>query len=148
MDNITKIKNILTQSDADFEVVRQEKPILSSQDAIGIYDFEKSAPVFILQADGELVAFIKSVSSGKINFAQLKSLLNCKKLEMAHRGIIEQQTGFEVGSIPLVGLNLPAIFDSKLLEYDYVYGGIGDAFVTLKIAPEDVKRNNNIIAIV
>jgi len=54
-------------------------------------------------------------------------------------------TGYKAGSIPLIGHNLPCVFDDCLLDYDYIYGGSGDELHTLKIAPNDVMRLNNII---
>ena len=146
MDNTECIIHFLIENGADFEVIQQDKPILSVQDAREYYDVEKIAPVFILQTDNQLIAFIKSINSGRIDFSQLKSLLNCKCVEMAKPDIIKQQVGYEVGVIPLVGLSLPAVFDNKLLDHDYIYGGIGDMFSTLKILPTDVIRLNNVIA--
>jgi prolyl-tRNA editing enzyme YbaK/EbsC (Cys-tRNA(Pro) deacylase) len=35
----------------------------------------------------------------------------------------------------MVGLALPAIFDKKLLQYSFVYGGSGQPNRTLKLAP-------------
>lgn len=54
----------------------------------------------------------------------------------------------EVGAVPLIGLSLPIVFDDSLLNFDYVYGGTGDVYTTLKINPFDVKRINNVIATV
>ena len=50
-----------------------------------------------------------------------------------------------MGSIPLVGLGLPCLFDRKLLRHDYVYGGTGDELKTLKIAPEALLKVDEII---
>ncbi len=50
-----------------------------------------------------------------------------------------------MGSIPLVGLGLPCLFDRKLLRHDYVYSGTGDELKTLKIAPEALLKVNEII---
>lgn len=64
---------------------------------------------------------------------------------MAKPDVIKQITGFEVGAMPLVGLALPVIFDDSLLKHDYVYGGTGDIYYTLKIAPADIKKLNTIM---
>ena len=75
----------------------------------------------------------------------MKAIFGFGKLKMADRKKIKSQTGYDVGSIPLVGLGLPCLFDRKLLRHDYVYGGTGDELKTLKIAPEALLKVNEII---
>ncbi len=75
----------------------------------------------------------------------MKIQLGYSKLKMASADKIEKQTGYKVGSIPIIGTNLPCIFDNRLLEFDYIYGGTGDELITLKINPHDVKRLNSVI---
>lgn len=40
---------------------------------------------------------------------------------MSHREKIEKKHGYKVGWIPLIGHELPCIFDDDLLMYDSVY---------------------------
>lgn len=54
-------------------------------------------------------------------------------------------TGYQAGAVPLIGHNLPCVLDNDLLENDFIYGGSGDEHHTLKIAPGDVLRLNNVI---
>lgn len=142
---VNEIEAFLRENNADFELLRQDKPILSAADAAGYYPVEKSAPTFVLQTDDGLIGCFVSVGSGKVDFEALKQKFGYTKLKMADKKKIERQTGYKVGSIPLIGLGLPCLFDNTLLEYDYVYGGTGDELVTLKIAPPDVMRLNKII---
>jgi prolyl-tRNA editing enzyme YbaK/EbsC (Cys-tRNA(Pro) deacylase) len=80
-----------------------------------------------------------------LDFEAMKRQFGYSKLKMADRRKVEQQIGYRVGAIPLIGHDLPCIFDDSLLKYDYIYGGTGDELVTLKIKPQDVKRLNNVI---
>ena len=64
---------------------------------------------------------------------------------MADSKKIQSPTGYSVCSIPLVGLGLPCLFDKKLLEHDFVYGGTGNELLTLKIAPTELLKANEII---
>lgn len=48
------------------------------------------------------------------------------------------------GCIPLVGLEIPCIFDKKLHCHDFVYGGTGEELLTLKIRPKDLMAVNEI----
>ncbi len=56
-------------------------------------------------------------------------------------------TGFEVGSVPMVGLDLPCVLDKSHFKYDFVYGGTGKAACTLKIEPQALQELNHVVAI-
>lgn len=145
MYTVKDLEQRLTEAQANFQLIKQDKPIHAAQDAEGYYDVEKSAPTFILQNENGLLACIVSINRGKLDFEAMKKQFGYSKLKMADRGKAEKQTGYKIGSIPLIGHDLPCIFDDGLLEYDYIYGGTGDELVTLKINPQDVKRLNNVI---
>lgn len=134
----------MLEKGAAFELLKQETPILSAEDASAYYPVHKAAPAFVLQTENGLIACIASINSGKLDFGFLKKKFGFAKLKMADKKKIAAQTGYEVGAIPLVGLELPCIFDNELLKYDYIYGGTGDELVTLKIAPIDVIRLNDV----
>lgn len=144
----TAIIGVLDENKADYEVIRQDKPIRSVKDAEGYYDVSKAAPTIVLETDRGLVAYIKSANSGKISFPKLRQVLGCTEIKLASPDSVRQKLGCDVGSVPIVGLSLPTVFDDSLLAFDYVYGGIGDVYLTLRIAPADVKRLNCVIATV
>ena len=142
---VKELDAFLRENNADFELLKQDKPILSAADAAAYYPVEKAAPTFVLQTEDGLIGCLVSVNSGRLDFETLKQKFGYTKLKMADKKKIESQTGYEVGAIPLIGLGLPCLFDNALLAYDYIYGGAGDELVTLKIAPQDVMRLNKII---
>ena len=142
---VKELEAFLRENNADFELLKQDKPILSAADAAAYYPVEKAAPTFVLQTEDGLIGCLVSVNSGRLDFETLKQKFGYTKLKMADKKKIESQTGYEVGAIPLIGLGLPCLFDNALLAYDYIYGGAGDELVTLKIAPQDVMRLNKII---
>jgi prolyl-tRNA editing enzyme YbaK/EbsC (Cys-tRNA(Pro) deacylase) len=145
MYTVKDLEKYLSEAQANFQLIKQDKPIHAAQDAKGYYDIEKSAPTFILQSDNGLLACIISINRGRLDFEAMKRQFGYSKLKMADRRKIEQQIGYGVGVIPLIGHDLPCIFDDSLLNYDYIYGGTGDELVTLKIKPQDVKRLNDVI---
>ncbi len=143
--DIKEIEDLLTSKNIQYEIIQQDKPILSALDAQGYYPIEKSAPTFVLQTENGLIGCIISFQNGRLDFDRLRQVFGFSKLKMADRKKIKSQTGYDVGAIPLVGLRLPCIFDIKLLKHDFVYGGTGDEFLTLKIAPSELLRANEII---
>jgi len=45
----------------------------------------------------------------------------------------------------MLGIELPYIVDEKLLEFPFVYGGLGEENTTLKIDPNALLKLNNVI---
>ncbi len=142
---VDEIEAFLKANHADFELLRQEKPIRSAADAAGYYPVAQAAPMFVLQTEQGLIGCIASINSGRLDLAVLKQRFGYGKLKLADPKKILAQTGYQAGSVPLVGLGLPCLFDNALLKYDYVYGGTGDELATLKIAPKDLTWLNQII---
>jgi len=145
MFSMTELRSFLIGNNSDFEILAHDSPIISTQDAAKFFDMDKLAPTLIMDTDQGLVAFIISSKRGKIDFKGLKQLLGFSKLKMADKEKVKKSTGYQTGEIPLIGHDLPCVFDNSLFEHDYIYGGSGDELHTLKIVPEDVSRLNNVI---
>jgi prolyl-tRNA editing enzyme YbaK/EbsC (Cys-tRNA(Pro) deacylase) len=144
LEHLTELETYLRTNKCDFEIIRHDEPILKTSDAAKYFDASKDAPTFVMETEQGLVAFIASAKRGRIDFKAIKEQLGFAKFKLADRDKIFAKTGYEAGSIPLVGLRLPYIFDVLLLENEYIYGGTGDALHTLKIAPGDIQRINNV----
>lgn len=147
MYSVQELERVLREAGADFQLIHQDAPILSAADAAPYYDVQKAAPTFILQSGSGLVACVLSANRGRMDLEAMKEKFGFSKLKMADRKKVLKETGYEVGTIPLIGHGLDCIFDDSLLQYDHIYGGTGDALVTLKIAPQDVKNLNHIIGV-
>ena len=145
MFSVIELRGFLKRNNSDFEILAHDTPIISTQDAAKYFDIDKAVPTFIVDTEQGFVAFVISSKRGKIDFKTMKQSLGFSKLKMADREKVQEMTGYKAGSIPLIGHNLPCVFDDCLLDYDYIYGGSGDELHTLKIAPNDVMRLNNII---
>lgn len=147
MYTVQELEKTLKEAEADFQLIRQDVPILSAADAAPYYDVRKAAPTFVLQSEKGLTACILSANRGRMDFQDMRRRFGFSKLKMADGKKVMEETGYQVGSIPLIGHGLACIFDDSLLQYDYIYGGTGDALVTLKISPQDAKALNRIIGV-
>ena len=145
MFSMIELRDFLEKNNSDFEILAHDTPIVSTQDAAKYFDVQKAAPTFIMDTEQGLVAFIISSKRGKIDFKAMMQYLGFSKLKMADKEKVQKMIEYEIGAIPLIGHNLPCVFDDCLLDYDYIYGGTGDELHTLKIIPDDVIRLNNVI---
>lgn len=144
MRNLEQLSNVLIGCNAVFSILTHDRPILSLQDAGRYFDLAKSAPTFVLDNGEQLIALFSASSRGRVDLTATAKLCGFPQLKMAKPQRILEKTGYEAGSIPLIGLEIPCIFDNRLLAFDFIYGGSGDPLHTLKIRPQDVKRLNDI----
>lgn len=135
----------LENRDADFEIIKHDTPISTVQDAKQYSNIDFAAPVFVVQSEKGIMVLITSAKRGKLDFKKISMEIGISKLKLANREIAEKETGYKIGSMPLIGSNLPCIFDKSLLNFKYIYGGSGDALHTLKIKPNDVEHLNNVV---
>ena len=147
-DRLSELARQLTDSGADFTLIRRQTPILSVQDAAGFCDPGLAAPSLVVQTEHGLMLMIVSAVRGMLDFSALKAALGFERLKLADPKRVLSQTGFVPGAIPLVGMNLPCIFDDRLRALPCIFGGSGDRLVTLKIAPEDARRLNDVRAVI
>lgn len=145
MFTISELSDYLKNEGADFELTKQDAPIFSLKDAEKYFDIDSAATALIVQTEKGLMLLIASGMRGRLDFKRLGADLGLSGLKLADKKKIEKSTGYKVGAIPLIGAALPCIFDECLLKHDFIYGGSGSEMFTLKIAPEDVKRLNDVI---
>ncbi len=145
MIDVESIEKTLFESDAEFEIICHDEAIKTKEDAKKHYKIEETAPTLILKTDKGLFSLIVSGKRNKVDFTHLKKLLKCKNLALMDKNEVKEMFKIEVGCIPLVGLDLPTIYDNKMLECDFVYGGCGDFYKTLKIRPLDLMKINNVV---
>lgn len=143
---IKEMVEILVQQNADFEILKHDKPIKSKKDAIGCFKIEETVPTLIVQTEKGFYAIIVSGERDKIDLERIRKLLNSEKIGFADKNELIKRFYIEPGRVPLIGHGLPCIIDNAISKYEYVYGGTGDFYHTLKIKPNDLVKANNVIA--
>ena len=143
MLTLFELNQYLLDNNIEFEIIAHSKPIISKMDAADIFDIDKAAPAFVLKSENHIFTLITSSKIKHIDFKLLKSILGCSNLCFADKKEVFDSTGYEIGSIPLIGHGLPCILDAQLFDFVFIYGGSGDSFHTLKISPNDVLKLNN-----
>ena len=142
------IGTVLKNSEYDYEFIFHENPILSAQEGADYFNIEigQTAPTLIIKTDSGFFALIISGNRKRVDFTHIAKILGCQHAQMATKKEVKEITGFDVGSVPMIGIALPFILDRKLLRYPFVYGGSGQATRTLKIDPVALQHLNQIVA--
>ena len=76
---ISEIKEVLDAASCRYEIIVQDKPVLSAMDAASFYPIEKAAPTFVLQTESGLIGCITSMQNGRLDFEKLKKQLGFEK---------------------------------------------------------------------
>jgi Cys-tRNA(Pro)/Cys-tRNA(Cys) deacylase len=143
-----KILNMLQTINFSFEILQHDRSIRSAQEGAEYFGIEtgQTAPTLIVRTDKGFFALIVSGNRGRLDFTRVAEILGCTRAQMASPEEVKQQTGFTVGSVPVVGLPLPCVMDRQLFRYPFIYGGTGQPNLTLKIEPAALEKLNDIVA--
>lgn len=143
-----RVQDLLGNSDYEYEFIFHEKQIYSAAEGAEFFGIDpgQTAPTLVVKADTGYFSIIFSGSRSRIDFEGIASLLNVSQVKLVNRDKVRKITGFNPGDTPLVGLDLPTVFDKKLLQYPFVYGGSGQPNRTLKIAPAALTKLNQVVA--
>jgi prolyl-tRNA editing enzyme YbaK/EbsC (Cys-tRNA(Pro) deacylase) len=120
-----------------FELLENRVRIRSASEGAAYWGIElgATAPALILHAQGRFLLLVVSGAVQKVDFAALGLETGEEGMRLAASAEIQERFGLKPGEVPLFGLGLKTLVDRKLLAYDFIYGGSGDPFRTLKIAP-------------
>lgn len=142
------VKKTLKDSNCEYEFIFHEKQLSTVSEGAAYFGIEsgQTAPTLIIKTEKGYCSIIFSGSRSHIDFDQIAKILDVPRAKLANRDKVKSITGFSPGDTPMVGLNLPTIFDKKLLQYPFVYGGSGQPNRTLKISPDTLVKLNNVVA--
>jgi len=146
ISSLDKLRMLLQKNNITYDIIYNEKPFYTVNDAKEYYKISQTAPVLVLSTDKGYFALIKAGDRKRIDFELIKKVLQCEKVKLASKKEVMEATGYEVGNVPLVGHGLPSILDTRLLLQSFIFGGTGDLNFTLKIDPRYIEKVNEIVA--
>ncbi|MCM3393231.1 aminoacyl-tRNA deacylase [Cytobacillus oceanisediminis] len=145
---MNKLQGILERCEYKYEIIQHEKPILSREEGSKYFRIEvgQTAPTLILKTDKGYFVLIVSGNRDKLDYEKIAIILGCSKVKLASPKEVQKVTGFEVGSVPMVGLDISCVLDKRIFEYDFIYGGTGKSTFPLKIEPQALNELNQVVA--
>jgi prolyl-tRNA editing enzyme YbaK/EbsC (Cys-tRNA(Pro) deacylase) len=144
---VDNIEDIFKKHDIPFELIHNDKPIYTVKEGADYFkiDIAQIAPTLIIYTAVGFYVLVISGERGHVDFRGIKELLNCKNVRLATKEEVKLTTGFSVGNVPMLGIPLPYIVDKRLLDFSFIYGGLGEENTTLKVDPNALLKLNRVI---
>ncbi|MDY6778047.1 MAG: YbaK/EbsC family protein [Candidatus Nanohaloarchaea archaeon] len=98
----------------------------------------------VFLADGEPVLVIVP-GPARVDEERLAEVLEADKVEMASPDQVEELTGYSVGEVPPVSLDLRKVIDESVVEKRTVYGGGGSRNHVLEIDPRYIVDEDSLV---
>ena len=142
------IKRFLDRSTTEYEFIYHDQQIISVADGVRCLGIEagQTAPTLIINADNNYFSLVFSGDRQRIDWVALAAIMGVSTVKLVAKDKVQSITGFAPGDIPMVGLPFPGIFDKRLLQYPFVYGGSGQQNRTLKLAPDLLQKSVHPVA--
>lgn len=138
------VSNYIKNNEIEGEILDLESPVRTVEEAsnaLGI-DEDQVIKSLIFKTDKDPVLVIIA-GKYQVSKNKVKEELNIQSCELASPDLVKDITGYPVGSVPPIGLDLPKLVDNGVVQKEYVYGGGGSEHHLLKIPPSEVLIGNN-----
>lgn len=81
----------------------------------------------------------------RVDTDRLQELMEAETCRLAQPDEVKQETGYTVGGVPPVGLELPKIVDEAVLTHEKVYGGGGSKHCMIGLDPRFIIDENDLV---
>ncbi len=142
MKYFEKIEQILKVNNVNYTLHKVPEGVgISVEEHIKAFglDFSDGCATLIFKADDKFIALLRRDDT-KIDLKSFKKLLGVSDLRIATTEELKIVSGFEVGLVSPIGLDLEMFMDSKVLEKNTVRVGTGGNEFSLEIATKDLVR--------
>lgn len=98
--------------------------------------------VFHQRRDATRVCVVVAPGDARVQASKVAATLGWPGLTLAAPAVVLASTGYSVGGVPPLGYvqTLPVVLDASLLALTEVYGGGGDEWHMLRVAPAEILR--------
>lgn len=141
MDRID-LKRYLEREKIDAELISTGTSVHTAEAAAERLNVDESQIVksLVFMVDGEPVMLIVP-GDREVDRERAKSVLGVEEIRLAGKEEVEEATGYSIGEVPPVGVDIETVIYEELMERDEVYGGGGSDRYLLKISPQEIKEH-------
>ncbi|MFA4668934.1 YbaK/EbsC family protein [Pyrococcus kukulkanii] len=116
------------------DVGRPVKTVAQAVKATGVSPRQVIKSLVLISKRGPILAIVDGES--KVSLEKVKQHFG--EVRLATPEEVREITGFEVGGVPPVGINIKTVVDSRVLENEFVIGGGGRIDKLCKLDPRKI----------
>lgn len=139
-----RIKNILTNSQIEFEETEHEAVYTSQKAAhvIGLESEEAGVKTLIFKTKKAEYILVLNPGNQKVDTKKIARMVGTKSLHFASPEDVIEITGVPIGCVPPFGhrTKLKTYLNEELLSCEYLYFNPGSHTKTIKINPKDLLK--------
>ena len=137
------LENYLNKLGITFQIIKYEKPVMSTKNAEEHTDGIIAKSILLICNDKPLLCFL--LGKDRIDLDKIKRYFNCNEVRLAKAREVKEITGYDIGSVPPVGLKqkIKTIVDKSIIELNdnqIIYCGGGSHYHLLKISKKDLLK--------
>ncbi|MEG1641641.1 MAG: YbaK/EbsC family protein [Synergistaceae bacterium] len=145
---VSEVKNFLTKSDFDIEIIHTDETIFTVADAsiaVGAPEKEILKSILLRVNSGAYYGLALMSGVNKVDTKKIKKLLHEKHLSFASPEECYEWSGFRPGGVPPIGYPTQPVtlLDEDLFLYDTVWAAAGTDHDFFPIAPDDLLKITN-----
>ncbi len=127
-----------------FETTGEVKTVEDAAEEVGVEnDHIIKSLVFFVNKEPILVI---GCGGKNIDEEKLKEVFETDEVRIASPVEVEEMTGYSIGEVPPVGVELSKVIEEEVLEKEKVYGGGGSVNHLLEIDPSDLIEEDTEVA--
>jgi len=137
------LENYLNKLGISFQIIKYEKPVISSKYAEQQVNGIVAKSILLICDNKPLLCFL--LGKDKIDLNKIKKYFNCNEVRLAKAKEVKEITGYDIGSVPPIGLKqkIKTIVDKSIIDLDddqIIYCGGGSHYHLLKISKKDLLK--------
>ena len=141
---LQRIVDKLEEKGVEYSLIRLKDRAMTVDDVMKFSDAKINSKeickTLILKDQENNTNAILLIGSDRADFIKIRKRLKCSELRLATPEEIKRETGFEIGAVCPLFLNLPMLVDKRVFSRKKVNFGSGDHLFGIEISPRDILK--------
>jgi len=142
--NYKDLQRLLLELKIDAQIIELKESSHTAAEAAKALntDIKNIVKSLVFIADGQPVVAMVS-GPDLVDPEKVAKELSAKSCRIATAEEVKEITGYAIGGVPPVTLNLPVLIDEAIMTREIVYGGAGSGRHVIKLTPKTILECND-----
>ncbi|MFX0181816.1 MAG: aminoacyl-tRNA deacylase [Candidatus Hodarchaeota archaeon] len=135
-----RLQKYIDENSLEAKIITLKSPTATVEESVKALNCELENIIKSIVLVTDTHDFYLAILQGdrKVKTKKLKRLLSVKDIRLANPSQVEERTGYKVGDIPPIGVELPVIMDELVINQKMLYAGGGTSLKSLYISIEEL----------